>query len=175
MITIVSADHSHRATVTPTDEGTVVTLWRWQSPRTRLGTWVMDGALHVVLDHVEALLRPLHIEDARLTYDNDLRRVVYSRSNLKISEGITMAMFSRRHYEWLAHWAGNNLSRRATQILSSDLAETDPHFREDLFMQAYVKIRNLKVLQNKRRQQYIPRPHEAVADVEIPGDLDDLL
>ena len=84
MITIVSADHSHRATVTPSDDGTVVSLWRWTPPRTRLGTWVMDGPLHVVLDHVEALLRPLSTGDhIRLTYDNDLRRVVYSRSNLK--------------------------------------------------------------------------------------------
>jgi len=80
-------------------------------------------------------------------------------------------MFTRRHYEWLAHWAGNNLSRRQAAILSSDLAETDPHFREDLFMQKYAKIRNMAQLHKRRRQQYIPRPHEAVACV---SDLDDL-
>ena len=76
VITIVSSDMSHRAYVTPSGEGVTVALWRVHPPRRRLGVWVFEQPLHVVLDNVHELLRPLAVEGPLRVYDNDLQKVV---------------------------------------------------------------------------------------------------
>ncbi len=45
-------------------------------------------------------------------------------------------LFSKRHYEWLARWAGENLSQEQTFGLSCDLSRTSEAFKHETFMRA---------------------------------------
>jgi len=45
-------------------------------------------------------------------------------------------MFTRRHYEWLARWARDNLTDAQKAALASALRSTNPAFKIDRFLKA---------------------------------------
>lgn len=45
-------------------------------------------------------------------------------------------MFTKRHYEWLAKWAGRNIDESACARLASALKEENPEFNWDEFIEA---------------------------------------
>lgn len=49
-----------------------------------------------------------------------------------------MSLFQKRHYEWLARWAGEALTQAQTFDLSCSLSSADPtrKFKHETFMKA---------------------------------------
>lgn len=45
-----------------------------------------------------------------------------------------MCLFQKRHYEWLARWAGENLSPEQIASLSAALRGTNPNYQHDKFI-----------------------------------------
>jgi len=81
---ITSSDGSHIASLAPlpTGDGVWVTIKRVVPPKQTIGAWFLRCPFHLACTSVHDLVYSLTIEDeSRLTYDPDLRRVVYSRSN----------------------------------------------------------------------------------------------
>jgi len=50
-------------------------------------------------------------------------------------------MFERRHYEWLARWAGDNINPQAAKSLATALANDNPAFQKDHFLVVYGRRR----------------------------------
>ena len=42
-------------------------------------------------------------------------------------------MFQKRHYEWLARWAGENLTPAQIAQLAADLRGTNPNYNRERF------------------------------------------
>lgn len=45
-----------------------------------------------------------------------------------------MSLFQKRHYEWLARWAGENLSPQQIAALGFALRGTNPNYQHDKFV-----------------------------------------
>lgn len=54
-----------------------------------------------------------------------------------------MSLFQKRHYEWLAEWAGRTLDHTQTFDLSCELAraDTERKFKHETFMRAARLVR----------------------------------
>jgi len=75
-------------------------------------------------------------------------------------------MFERRHYDWLASWAGDNIEPKAAKSLATALATDNPNFQPDRFIVAYGRRRLshlAEVEASKRAQSRPDRP--AVVDL----------
>ena len=55
-------------------------------------------------------------------------------------------MFTKHHYDWLARWAGENLSERDCANLSAALNNSNANFNASRFMSTCVGYRNAKTL-----------------------------
>ena len=78
-------------------------------------------------------------------------------------------MFERRHYEWLASWAGDNIEPKAAKSLATALATDNPDFQPDRFIVAYGR-RRLAHLAASRPAS--PRPLRFIPGLPL-GPLDD--
>ena len=70
-------------------------------------------------------------------------------------------MFERRHYDWLARWAGDNVNHKAARSLATALATDNPNFQPDRFIVAYGRRRLshlAEVEASKRAQSRPDRP-----------------
>ncbi len=52
-----------------------------------------------------------------------------------------LPLFQRRHYEWLAEFAGCVLDEQQWGLLATRLAEADPNFKTERFLDACDKAR----------------------------------
>lgn len=52
-----------------------------------------------------------------------------------------MALFQKRHYEWLARWAGRNLHPDDWHKLTTSLANDNPRFNAEKFIYVTAKAR----------------------------------
>lgn len=50
-------------------------------------------------------------------------------------------MFTKRHYEWLARWAGEHLTSDQWHRLAYDLGENSSRFKYETFIRACEKAR----------------------------------
>lgn len=54
---------------------------------------------------------------------------------------MTLPLFERRHFEWLAAFAGSNLTPAQCERLASNLASTNAGFKRSRFLAAVEKAR----------------------------------
>ena len=83
-----------------------------------------------------------------------------------------MPIFQRRHYDWLAGWAGDNIGYQHARSLATALAADNPDFHKNRFLVAYVNRRLSHVAEveaAKRARQGTPMP------VPIKANLDEII
>jgi hypothetical protein len=56
-----------------------------------------------------------------------------------------MSLFTKRHYEWLARWAGAHLTEDQCAALEHALGESEPRFNAAVFIDACNKSRDLNI------------------------------
>lgn len=59
------------------------------------------------------------------------------------------ALFARRHYEWLAAFAGETLDEQQCGLLGSKLARDNPGFKPSRFIAACDKARALRRMRSE--------------------------
>jgi len=69
-------------------------------------------------------------------------------------------LFSKRHFEWLAHFAGANLSVSSARHLAEALVDTNDNYDMQKFLQTYHRIRNFTRVQE----------HVSAVEVRMAGD-----
>ena len=73
--------------------------------------------------------------------------------------------FERRHYEFLADFAGRHLSPQTTELLAKALAEDNPRFQADRFTVICAGVRVWAMREAHRRQQEEKAAPQVWADI----------
>ena len=66
-----------------------------------------------------------------------------------------MTMFAKRHYKWLANFAGHHLTQDQWEALASELYNTNPNYKPMRFLQACkdAALDHKRALQNSEAAQ----------------------